>query len=293
MGFILAVYSVWIGNRPINGFYFGDTSNYALTYANFDPAFYHFDFTGEWVWTGLMYLSHVCGLDISGFFTVVAFFYVFTAYTAVIILMPRDIITASLFMLSSLMFFTFCTNGLRNGVACHTLILAISIALRGGYLPAVLLAFIAFGTHRSTILPIAATVGALVTWRVNGIIKYAVWFWIGSIFVSLVAGGAVTNFFAELGFDDRMSAYATDTDSDQFSNTGFRWDFLVYSAMPVLMSWYVGVKRKMADNWFTVISIIYCLCNAFSGNGYPLVVQQPFRLSELVSLPGGDSLSAD
>ena len=54
----------------------------------------------------------------------------------------------------------------------------------------------------------------------------------------------MTNFFAGLGFDDRMSQYSTSEYDDQFSQTGFRWDFLAYSAMPVWLTWYVTKKAE-------------------------------------------------
>jgi cytochrome bd-type quinol oxidase subunit 2 len=76
--------------------------------------------------------------------------------------------------------------------------------------------------------------------------KWAIYFWIASIGVSLVAGGTMVNFFAGLGFDDRMSAYGNSMDqyADSFSSTGFRWDFLAYSAMPVWLTWYVTKKAE-------------------------------------------------
>jgi FtsH-binding integral membrane protein len=29
------------------------------------------------------------------------------------------------------------------------------------------------------------------------------------------------------------------------------------------MGWYICVKRKIQDNWYNVICMTYCLCNAF------------------------------
>ena len=56
----------------------------------------------------------------------------------------------------------------------------------------------------------------------------------------------MVNFFAGLGFDDRMATYGNSTDqyADSFSSTGFRWDFLAYSAMPVWLTWYVTKKAE-------------------------------------------------
>lgn len=48
-----------------------------------------------------------------------------------------------------------------------------------------------------------------------------------------------------------------------FSHTGFRWDFLLYSAMPVAMIWYVTKWRRFNDKTFSLIANTYLLCNAF------------------------------
>ena len=54
------------------------------------------------------------------------------------------------------------------------------------------------------------------------------------------------NFFAGLGFDDRLNSYITsDEYDDQFSDVGFRWDFLLYSVMPIILGWYVVIKKKV------------------------------------------------
>ena len=89
--------------------------------------------------------------------------------------------------------------------------------------------------------------------------------------ISIVAGNAITELFVGLDFDDRMEQYANLPKevedmliADQSpGNTGFRIDFLIYSAMPVLMAWYVTVKRNFQDNVYNVIATTYVLANAF------------------------------
>ena len=105
------------------------------------------------------------------------------------------------------------------------------------------IAVLAFSIHKSTALPLAAFLAA------SFVIKkplIAIYFWVASIGISLVAGGPISNFFMGLGFDDRMTQYSNGMSEygDQFSNTGFRWDFLLYSAMPVWMTWFVCKKAE-------------------------------------------------
>ena len=62
-----------------------------------------------------------------------------------------------------------------------------------------------------------------------------------------------------------MSSYSVDAEEmqDQFNKTGFRWDFLLYSAFPVAMIWYVTRFRRFTDKAYTLFANVYLFCNAF------------------------------
>lgn len=251
----------WIGLRPINGTHFGDTINYALQYRNLHIEDVSMNWHYEWIWQWLMMSCKAAGLSVGAFFTIVEAGYVLTALWAVKRFMPSSPTLGMLFVWASLMYFSFGVNGLRNGLACHIVLLAISFLLDSKYVQGVALCLVALGIHRSTLLPIAAITAAFFMVRKP---QLAIYFWIASIAVSLVAGGTVTTFFASLGFDDRMVRYAIATsDLSGFSQIGFRWDFLIYSAIPVLMFWYVAVHKGITDLWYNAIGITYCLSNAF------------------------------
>lgn len=252
--------SFWIGFRPISGSAFGDTVNYAVEYAMMNTGQISMDWSGEWVWQWLMNGCKALGLSVNAFFTVVAAGYILSACWAVYRFMPNDPMLGIVFILNSLMFFPFGVNGLRNGLACHLVLLGVSFLLDDKWVPGCLIFLIAFGIHRSTILPIAAILVGRFLLRD---VRYFLAFWAASIFISLVAGGVVTNFFAGLGFDDRMTQYTSISDMSEFSKIGFRWDFLLYSAFPVVMAWYVCIRKNIQDNWYNVLCTTYCICNAF------------------------------
>ncbi len=253
------VFAVWLGLRPVSSV-FGDTVNYALEYQTMGIRNVHMDWSGEWIWQWLMMGCKAAGLTVNIFFLIIELVYVLTAFFAVKRFIPSDPVLGLVFLMGSLMFFSFGTNGLRNGMACHIVLLAISFLLDDKYVAGILLSLAAFGIHRSTALPIAAAAVAILGFRD---FRYALVIWIASIFISLVAGGAVENFFAGLEFDNRMNQYVGIDDMSQFHREGFRWDFLLYSAMPVVMGWYVCIRRKINDNWYKVICMVYCLSNAF------------------------------
>ncbi len=265
---ISLILTFWIGFRPVSGA-FGDTVNYAMEYTNLNPHLIQMDWSGEWIWQWLMNGCKAVGFSLPVFFTIVAAGYVFSAFWAVKLFLPNDPLLGALFLLSSLMFFPFAVNGLRNGLACHLVLLGAAWLFEDKWVPGALTLLVALGIHRSVILPILAIILARFLFRD---VRYAIIIWISAIFVSLFAGDTFANFFAGLGFDDRMSQYTSITDMSEFSNAGFRWDFLLYSAAPVVMAWYVCIKKNLQDNWYNAICTVYCLCNAF----WVLVIRSAF-----------------
>ena len=256
------IFVFWLGGRPISGRAFGDTANYAIEYMALDAAgkVGDMDWSTEWIWSFLMLVCNKLGMSVWGFFTVVEAGYILCALGAVKRFIPGNPMTGMLFVLTSLMFFSFGVNGLRNGLACHVMLLAMSFFFDDKYLYGALLCLLAFGIHRSVILPIAAMLAGR---YVVKDFRYAVAFWGASIVLSLLLGEAAANLFTMLGFDDRMSSYITSEYSDSFSSTGFRWDFLLYSSVPIFMGWYVCVVKKIRDDWYRTLCVAYCLANAF------------------------------
>lgn len=260
--------AIWIGIRPPMGLGlgYGDTVNYTAQYnllvAN-DASWDTIVYTGEWLWSLMMVTCIKCSLDVNSFYTIVSFGYVLSATWAMKKILPTRPYLGFLFLISSLMYYSFSVNGLRNGLACHLTLLALAFFMEDKWSAAAIIAFIAICIHRSTFLPIAS---ALAAWKFIKEPRYAIYFWLLCIALSLYAGNWFMNFFASLGYDDRMSYYTSGEladHQDMFSATGFRWDFLAYSAIPVAITWLVNIARKKRDGWFNIIAITYILCNAF------------------------------
>lgn len=256
-----------IGLRPASRFvsYFGDTFYYAHFYNNILIDYTDVDWSGEWIWENFSFFLKSIALNVNEYLLVVAAIYIILMFVCCIKLMKNNVLIAVLFCLASFSFWGYGINGIRNGMACSIVLLAVSF-LPGNTIEkiiSILLMVIAYGIHHSILLPGLCAVMAYVAIKDP---KYAISFWGISILISLVAGNLVGDFFASLGFDERTS-YFTDTDesslSSDFSSTGFRFDFLLYSAMPVLMTWYVAVKRKFKDSTFNLIANTYILSNAF------------------------------
>lgn len=257
---ICTIYALWLGHRPISGYYFGDTSNYARTYAFMQQGYIGEIDSGEWLWNNLMYACSQT-MDVSAFFTLVDIGYFGFTLWACKRLTPNNVLVMLLFNLGALSFYTYGTNGIRNGLACSIVLVFLSY-IQGttkDKIIAAVLAFIAFNIHHTTALPILMAVISIYCVKS---FKSAYIFWILSILISLVAGSTITSLFAGLGFDDRLS-YLTNMDDGMFSHTGFRWDFLIYSMMPIILGYYVIIKKGIQDRTYTMLLNTYTLANAF------------------------------
>ena len=261
------VIAFFIGLRPIARD-FGDMGSYAQGYRGLaDYQYLMPDFKTEWFWRDFQYIcKFFLKLNEYEFFLATSLIYFGGMLICSLYLIRKNLWLSMLFFLTAFQTYTFSTNGIRNGLACSLVLIALGYVCdkrKLGILPLFMM-FLALGTHRSTMLP---TTAAILSLYVIKDTKLALRFWLASIAISLVAGNAVENFFASLGFDDRMSSYSAsqydDAESGQFSHTGFRWDFLLYSVFPVIMIWYLTHRRHFNDQSFNILANIYLLCNAF------------------------------
>lgn len=242
---ILIIFLIFfVGLRPVS-FRFGDTVNYAYGYnLSSIPYDVNVDFSKEWFWQVIEQNCKRLGMNVNQWFLIVEIGYLGFVFLAIRKMLWESPFLAMMFFLSAFSTWTYAVNGMRNGFACSMLTLAIAIIaenkskiwLAGG------LAILALGVHKSTMLPLAACLASVYFIRNP---KWLVYFWLLSIPVSFVAGTSITSVFAGLGFDDRMDSYTSGDNSEgTYTTAGFRWDFLLYSSMPVLLIWYVTKKVK-------------------------------------------------
>ena len=240
---------------------FGDAKIYAYDYEMGLNDFQSISLSKEWLWGCISGFCRYMGFNVNEYFLFVEFFYIGGMFICSMILMRKNLWIAMLFFFTGFQVFSFGTNGIRNGMACAIELVAIALVVEQGPKRtfAFFLMFLALGIHRSTMLPTAAAISSIYFIKET---KWTLSFWIVSIFISLVAGSAITEFFASLGFDDRMAQYSNEATEEYFSHAGFRWDFWLYSLFPVIMIWYVTRHRKFNDVTYNTIANVYLLCNA-------------------------------
>ena len=257
---------LFLGLRPVS-YHFGDTINYARTYANlqyglseYDPDAY--DKLFYWIMSKASKI-----MSVNAFFLIIEIGYIGCTLWACKRLMRNNVLIALLINLAAFSYYSYGINGIRNGLACSIMLVAFSyiVGSKNDKIIAAILSFCAYNIHHSMALPILMmVVSSFVLPKFKNSFKLTVAFWILSIFLSLLVGDYLETFFANLGFDDRLNSYIIDEeDNEMFSSVGFRWDFLLYGMMPIILGWHVVVKKRVSDKTYLMLLNTYVLCNSF------------------------------
>lgn len=258
IGITLLIFAIiYMGLRPINGYYFGDMSTYARHfdyYANGGEVYLEKDIFFN------LYMKFTSSfLSVHAFFTLCAFLYIYPMYRVSKVFFKEYWYYAFYMLVVSFSFWAYGVNGIRNGIATSLFLLAISYHNKKMLM--YIFFIVSYFCHQTLIVPVAAFLLASIYNKP----KHYLLGWLACIPLSLVLGGFWENFFAGLGFaDDRLSGYLlSDVDSDSFSRTGFRWDFVIYSSSGVIVGWYFIFKKKFTDLLYSKLYGTYLITNAF------------------------------
>ena len=247
---------------------FGDTVNYNASYKIFQtygtvggdlPA----EMNSDWLfyWT-MFYFAQI--FDIQVFFVVVQYFYIVMMFNGCRKLDLRHGATLMLFCIGAFSFYGYAVNGIRNGVACSFVILAIASVCKGERIWPIVLSFIAISCHKSTALPLVCL---FFTYFVRNP-KYMFYIWGGAIVISLFLGETIGNLISLVSYDERLAEMALKGDEVvnewgiELENR-FRWDFLLFSFMPILLGWYTLYVKKVYNNTYLILLGTYIYANAF------------------------------
>ena len=253
---LLVLYTLFIGFRPVSKV-FADTVVYARNY----DYFFNESFVFEWgvedpLFENLLTFCASRGFDVSVFFTIVAAVYFGGMFIACRKLFPRDLLFAFLVYLAAFSTFSYGVNGIRAGAAASLFLVA--IAYRDKKWLSIALMAMSYGVHHSMQLLIVAYI--IVSFIKNP--KYYLWIW----GLSFVAAALHITAFQELfaGVTDEVGArylLADDTNETAYL-TGFRLDFILYSATPIVLGYYLIFKRGLKTEKFNLIYNLYVLANS-------------------------------
>ena len=260
--FVFALFLLlYIGLRPIYvpgvGVYYGDTINYL----------HKFDFISKGglveVWADPLWgiLTEFCARNMTAqvYFFILATLYIVPIYIACRRISVNQSFILLLGIVASMLFWSGAVNGIRAGIGTSFVLLAYTY--KDNKIISWLLFGIAFGFHKSMSLPILAFVIS----SLYSNYKAYTFFWIISIGLSLAFGGFWENFFASFTIgDERFTNYlTTEVDSTRFRNTGFRWDFLFYSFIPVFTGTYFINKLGYKNSNYIHLFNTYLIANSF------------------------------
>lgn len=260
---VLAV--LFIGLRPTH-YAFGDMVIYAQGYRYGQMTGSAVVSKGEWFFALIQQVLINLGMSEQIFFLVCSIGYIYLQYWVCRRLLWENVWIAMLFILSAFEFYVFAVNGVRNGLGCAVVMVAMTIAIQAKgskmqLLLAAVLAYLATGIHKSTIIPIAC---AFVAYKVIKQPKHALVIWVVSIILSLAFGSIFVGYVGDLmAGEATYNDYTHHQTESEFSRSGFRWDFLLYSAMPVWLIYYAAVKKGIKDVVFNFLSVTYLLANSF------------------------------
>lgn len=244
----------FIGLRPFS-FVFVDMMNYAMWWDR--EQWISFDVHTE----NLLFDNLYCfmagnNMPVELFFILIAAIYFTGMLVACLKLFPNHALLAFLVCLAAFSTFSYGTNGIKAGAAASLFLVA--LAYRDNIIISIAFILLSWGFHHSMQLPVGAYIVSL-------FMKKKECFFYGWLFCLVMAIFHVS-FFQNLfaGFSDESGAgYLTSTGQDWGGKTGFRIDFVIYSAMPVIMGYYAKYKYKFSDKLYDNILNIYLTCNGF------------------------------
>ncbi|MCM1139381.1 MAG: EpsG family protein [Muribaculum sp.] len=281
---LAVLFTVFIGFRPESG-EFVDMMAYVvgwdwLTEIGFEEK------TDNFIYDHIPYVINYLGFERRTFYLLIAtIYFIGTAY-ACQRLFGRNAIIAYIVWLGAFSTFSYGTNGIKAGSAATVFIIAISF-YKNKIVAAILL-FISLGLHHSMKLPIGAFI---LCYFIN---DPKIWFkfWIICLILSVLHVTQIMEFLGEMiaDSDDHGAGYLLGEQTNL--KKGFRPDFLLYSSVPVLLGYWLIVKKQLQLEKYNFIWNIYVVCNSFwllcmyasftnriaylSWSIYPLVIIYPF-----------------
>ena len=254
--------TLFIGLRPVSYRYFGDMGNYVAGYHQFyENVPFIFDPEAEnLIWDNWWALWGSMNMGTESFFVISAGIYFVCTYVFCKKVFPADTFLAYLVFLAAFSTFSYTTNGCKAGNAAAIFLLA--IAYRKNLFVCIPILLISLGFHHSMKLPIVAFV-AVYFYKNPKVYLYV---WMLCVLISLAHITWFQELFAQISADngdEHGANYLLGNDTNGWGGkSGFRFDFVLYSAMPVLVGYYAVVKKKIVSRDYQFLLNLYLLLNS-------------------------------
>lgn len=237
---------------------FVDTNNY-IQYFDFSKAHnsgFKFDPTAEnLIFDNIFSYLAINDYSIELFFVFIATVYFGCMAWALIRMFPQDAFYAFVIYLAAFSTFSYGTNGIKAGAAAAVFLVALSY--RSKIWLSLLIAMLSWGFHHSMHMVIVAY--AITFWIKAPKIYLFIWFI--CILCGMLHINPLLNIMTNLT-DERGAQYLTTMNDQWGGKVGFRLDFLIYSACPIIVGYYTIFKRKIQDRIYVNMFNLYVLCNS-------------------------------
>lgn len=261
---------LYFGLRPYQ-YILSDTLGYA-GYFNSGDFSKGIEEGSENMWAYFLLFLYSLGFSVEAFIFIVAFLYVVLHFIVCKRWYKNNEYISFLFCITAFSFYAYGTNTIRCGLAAAILLYSISIFpsnLKKGVFRIIIfsiLAYISIRIHNAmTISLVAFLLAAFIVKN----FKVALAIWFICIMVSLLSGNGLSDIITNYEWDDpRINRYVEGGQDlyemqQNFSRVGFRWDFLIYSAVPIFIGYFTIIKRQISNNLYLVLLNTYILANSF------------------------------
>ena len=246
---------IFIGYRPVSGV-FVDMVNYRDYYNvligkpfTFDTNAQNYLFDNIFRW---MASSH---MPLQWFYVMCAAVNFGLLFIACRKLFPQDTVIAIIVYLGAFSTFSYATIGIKAGMAASAFLCA--IAYKRHWLVAALFLLISLGIHHSMTLCIGAYLCAYFYTNT----KVYLWLWGIAVILAVLNFTAIQDFFASLSDETGAGYLASQNAADWGGKSGFRLDFLIYSAMPVAIGYYAIIRCRLRSKMYSFIFNTYLVAN--------------------------------
>lgn len=242
---------IFIGTRP--EFVGSDTTQYIQGYYFFRGESFRWVSDAENLLFDNLYAFLGCmDLDIVVFFLIIATIYFSSIAIATKKLFPQNQEIALFSYLVAFSTFSYATDGIKAGAGAA--IFLVALAYRDKKILSIMLTLASVGFHHSMVVAVYAYI-------ISYFYKNTKMYFYGWVFATLIA-------IAHIGvFQEIFASYADERGKDYLTGaggfmTGFRPDFILYSAMPVLVGYIMYIKRNIRNDIYELWLRMYLTTNS-------------------------------
>lgn len=283
---LLAVFmAIFIGLRPIHEI-FVDMPQYLGIFERFSRSHEYLWEAENFIYDNLMFIFASMRVEPVFFYLLISCIYFICSFISCCRIFKHNALCSYLVFLAAFSTFSYGTNGIKAGAAAVLFLMALSY--RDNLKVCCFWMFVSLGFHHSMVVPITAF--ALTLFFKNP--KYYFWGWIFCAVMAFAHVSFFQNIFSGLA-DDKGAGYLGATGfSENTFLTGFRPDFMLYSAMPVWVGYLAKFKKGIQSKMYDTLLYTYmasngvwmlCMYASFtnriaylSWSIYPMVLIYPF-----------------